>query len=68
MVKALNVVLLILNIAVFASIGMLIFYSNTVLSVLGIPHENVEGFTYREVTLARPFAEQRSRIQTLGVF
>ena len=72
MVRVLNIVLAVLNIAMFAAMGLLIFKSNTLLSTLGIPHENgdkeVEGFTFREVTLTPKHTILRNRVQTLGYF
>ena len=70
MVKVFGIILILLNIVVFAGIGLLIYNSNMILSMIGIPHkeEDVEGFSYRNFTMSPHFAKRRTKIQSLGVF
>lgn len=76
MVKISSIILIILNIAMFAFIAMLIYNSSAVLNTFGIPHESkidegadedtVEGFSYRRISLSPHQESHRTNIQTFG--
>ena len=83
MVKASGIILAILNLAMFVSIVLLIYKSNTILSIFEIPHEthfientdeteNIEGFnssfSYKYLSMTPRHVKSRNMIQSLGFF